>query len=89
MATPCVIWCHFRGELDGRMYTVEVVQDYLCSALIHNAAGVIGISLPNSGFHWGSAECKLLKELHVEVDHCSRWVNPSLHLTVQRRLLHS
>ena len=39
--------------LKGGSHTVEVIQVSFCLALLHNATGVVNISLPMAGLQWG------------------------------------
>ena len=40
---------HFHSELDGWPHTVEVAQESFHCALLHDAAGVIHVPLPEAG----------------------------------------
>ena len=62
---------YLSRELDGWAYTVEVVQECLYHALLHNATGVIDVPLPEPGCQRSRPQGQLFKELHVEVGHSS------------------
>ena len=63
---------HLHSEPDGRSHIVQVDQELFHCALLHDAAGVVYVTLSEAGLHGGSYKCQFLEELHVQVCHHSR-----------------
>ena len=51
---------YFHGEPDGGSHTVEVAQESFHCALLHDAAGVVHVPLPEPGFGRCRLECQFL-----------------------------
>ena len=58
---------HFHSEPDGWSHTVQVGQELFQCAILHDAAGVVHVPLPEAGHCGGSFECQILKQLHVQL----------------------